>query len=192
MVVGTGTVGMAGGPVVSTTNQTIATTNNANELQTGAQNNTFTPGQQALQGQAANYISNILAGGAVPQNMGLPQSVYDAAFHNFNKYQAPMLAAQHGAGSPAINASMEELNLQLAGLAGQRATGNALDAFSQAANFALKPIGQTNNNNRVASGNETQKTNSVSTTTDVGGLLERIAFASGGGFPSVFGSTGSV
>lgn len=189
MVIGAPSLsGGSAGPVVSTTNTNLDTTNANNELTSN--NSVFTPGQQAVQGQAGNFISNILSGGQVPQSFGMPQSVYDAAFANFNKYQAPMLAAQNGAGSPAINSSMQELQLQLAGMAGKQSMGNALDAFSQAANFAFKPIGSTGT--RAATGTENQTGSGITTTTDVGGLLGGIAFSTGGGFQSIFGNGGGT
>lgn len=174
--------------------QTATTANNALGTSQDNSMNQFTPGQLAVQGQAGNYIANILAGGSVPSNMGLPQAVYDAAFANFNKYQAPMLAAQHGAGSPAINASMQELQLQLAGMAGQQAMNNSLDAFSQAANFAFKPIGNIANKTNLATGNQTEVVHKdeVQTGVDWGGLLGGIfGLLPGGGFslpPNPFGN----
>jgi hypothetical protein len=138
---------------------------------TGSTNqaNVYTPGQQALQQQGANFISSILGGGAVPQQFGLPQVVYDAAFANFNKYQAPMLAAQLGSGSPAINAAMQELQLQLAAQGAKNALPGALDAFKAASNFAFNPIGQTGTSNQLQNTQQQQTSNQV--TADIGGLL---------------------
>lgn len=179
---------------ITNTDQTVATANQSTGTSADLNMNQYTPQQQLMQGQAGSFISNILAGGQVPQSFGLPQSVYDAAFHNFNKYQAPQLAAQHGAGSPAMNASAQELNLQLAGMAGQRSTGNALDAFSQAANFAFKPIGAKAEKVSTAGGTQNEvldkTTNEIGI--DYGGLLGAIfGMLPGGGFslpPNPFGS----
>lgn len=131
----------------------------------------FTDAQRALQGQSLGFISRLLSGGSVPQTFGLPQSVYDAAFYNFNRYQAPILANQFGAGSPMIAGSMNELQLQLAGLAGRTAMSNAINAFDAAAKFAFTPVGnqRTFNENQTGFRNYTRTLSGL--TADIGGLL---------------------
>jgi len=154
---------------VSSQNQ-VGQTNTANSQ---SQLPVFTQGQLGLQGQAGDLMNQILTGNTT--QFGLPQATYDAAFANFNQYQAPQLAAQHGSGSPAIGAAMQNLQLQLAGMAGQNQTQNALNTFNSAAQYAFQPVGQ--NNNAIGSqfqnqvNNGTQNTNTNTLTTDIGGLL---------------------
>ena len=174
------------GPTYTHTNESTDTTGATVGNTAGSSMNQYTAGQQALQGQAGNFMSNILAGGSVPQNFGMPQVVYDAAMANFNQYQAPKLASQFGAGSPAINASMQDLQLQLAGQASTAAMGNALDAFQQASSYAFNPVGQD------TTGTSTTNTTGTSTGTKdavnvyTGGLLGDVGYILGGGFQSIF------
>lgn len=142
-----------------TTNATQQQTQLGQQGQTQSQSqmNVYNPQQQALQGNVLDQANNLLTGN-VSNSFGLPQSVWDAAYYNFNKYQAPQLAAQHGAGSPAISSSMNELNLQLAGLSGQNAMSNALGAFDAAAKYAFNPLGS---NAANVSNQTTQQNNST-------------------------------
>lgn len=157
------------GLLTTTTNTNASQTGTGLESQTqsGTQLPYFTPIQQALQGQAGQMAGG-LATGDISQNFGLPQSVYDAAMFNFNKYQAPQLAAQYGAGSPTINSAMQELQLQLAGQSGQQAMGNYINAYDAAARYAFSPTGNMTSNNQIQTQN-TQANNTgsgLSTSTD--------------------------
>lgn len=118
--------------------------------------NQYTAGQQALQGQVTGMGQNLLNGN-ISSSFGLPQSVYDAEIANFNRFQAPMLAAQHGAGSPAIQAAMESLQLQLAGMGAKNAFQNALGAYDAAGKYAFTPIG--NNQTQIGSNSMNNVTN---------------------------------
>lgn len=147
----------------------------------------FLPQQQQMQNQAANLMSMIMTG-QTPHYFGLPQSVYDSAFYNFNKYQEPQLAAQYGAGSPMINNSMQELQLQLAGLGGQYALPNALNAFRDAGSFAFNPIAmnqqqqQTNASTANTNTNANSSSNSMTNNINTGGLLGSLVNGLSGGF----------
>lgn len=202
-------VGVGGSDSGLPTQTLTDTTQNRTDLQqntnTGTsatqQMNQFTAGQQALQNYLPGFIGNILAGSGVSQNFGLPQSVWDAAHANFDTFQAPKLALQ-GSGSPAIGSAAQQMDLQLAGMSGQQAWGNALNAFSQGAQLAFKPIGQNQQQNSSAfgsqMGNTNQTTNQTSTNIDYGGLLGALAgllpgggYSPGGGFPSGGNGAGS-
>lgn len=163
------------------TNQNQAQTQTSSQAQAGQTNTAnqasqlpvFTQGQENLQGQAGSLMNQILTGDT--SQFGLPQATYDAAFANFNNYQAPQLAAQYGSGSPAIGAAQQNLQLQLAGMAGQQQTSNALGAFNSAAQYAFQPVGQNaasvGAQNQTMLNNGTQNTNTNTTSTDIGGLL---------------------
>lgn len=157
-------------PVVENTQR--QTVQNVGEQQTSQQRNQYTAGQQLLQDQSTAFISNLLSGGSAPASMGLPQSAYDAAFYNLNKYQIPQLSAQFGAGSPAINSAMQELNLNLAALAGQNSMSNSLSAYNLAAEYSLRPVGS---NEQSAGVRQTTEDMQQSTQgIDYGGALEAV------------------
>lgn len=139
------------------------------------QSNQYTAQQQAMQSQGLSGLAGIMAGGSVPSNFGLPQSVYDAAFANFNQYQAPLLAAQNGAGSPAINSAMQNLQLQLAGLAGSNAMSNFNSIYSAGLNYAFQPIGQASAQNTTGTFNQVD--NQTQTGFDYGNFLGGIGGA---------------
>lgn len=128
---------------------------NENVQQTGAEQKTFTPAQQGLQGQSLGFISSLL-GGSLPQAFSsfvFPQEIRDAAFQDFNRYRAPQLAAIHGAGTPVINAALQDLQLRLAAQAAERAQGvvpQAVNAFEAAARFAFTPTGATAQDTRTS------------------------------------------
>lgn len=133
--------------------------------------NQYTAGQQALQGNLAPAANNILTGN-VSQSFGLPQVVYDAAFANWNQYEAPKLAAAYGAGSPAIGASAQNLNLQLSAMGAQNAQQNALGAFQAASNYAFTPIG--NSQNQMSGRQQQENTTQQSMGLDSGATLSAI------------------
>lgn len=182
------------------------TTTDTNRMTNGTQNtdgnssgqamNQYTGQQQGLQGQALGFIQDILAGKSAPSNMGLPQNVWDTAMFNFNKYQAPQWAAQHGAGSPLINSAMQELMLNLSSQSGQMAMDNSIRAFDQAANWAFKPIGTIQNDSQSQTANTFSQMNETvdKTQLDPGSLFSGIANLAGllpsfryNGSTSIFG-----
>lgn len=153
-----------------TENSTVNQLANTKDLQM----NQFTGQQQGLQNQSLGFIGSILSGQSPPPNFGMPQVVYDAAMANFNKYQAPMLAAQHGAGSPVINSAMQELQLQLAGQGAQRSMGNALDAYRMAANYAFAPAGSLKTIDDVFNKTETGEVQRTDNFVNTGEILGRL------------------
>jgi hypothetical protein len=128
----------------STSNSTGQSTGNS------AQQNTYTPGQQQVQGQLGAGYGNLLnstqsaAGGAIPSAFTNNPNLVGAYNTSYNQTVAPQEAFQGGAGSPAI-ASNQALGLQQL-LANQYNTGigqyqNALgqqsSALGNAANYSL-------------------------------------------------------
>lgn len=155
----------------------ITTTGQQQEQSTNMAQSTamdqYTPQQQALQSQGLSGLAGVMAGGSVPANFGLPQSVYDAAFANFNQYQVPQLAAQHGAGSPVINSAAQNLQVQLAGLSGQQAMSNFKGIYDTGLQYAFRPAG-TNSNTTLA--NTFDRTfNQAETGIDYGNYLGGVA-----------------
>jgi hypothetical protein len=161
-------------PVINQTNRTDQGAQAGQ--QAGQQLNVYSPEQQALQGQVLQQGNNLLTGNISP-TFGVPQSVYDAAMFNFNKYQAPQLAAQYGTGSPAINSAMQELQLQLASQSGQKAVSNSISAYQAAADYAFRPQGQT----QQQTNNQTNQSTSGQTNwgLDTGALLNTALNATG-------------
>ena len=144
----------------------------------GSTLNQYTGGQQALQGNLAPAANNILTGN-IAQSFGLPQVVSDAAFANWNQFQAPKLAAAFGAGSPAINASAQDLNLQLAAMGAQNAQQNALGAFQAASNYAFTPIGNIQNQmtGRQQQENTTQQSMGLDSGATLSAILSLLGFS---------------
>lgn len=165
----------AGMPALIARNSTQNQTNNTqyNNNATGSQMGQFTAGQQAMQGQAQDLYSKILSGNV--QNFGLDKATRDAAWYDFQQNQLPLLSAQHGVGSPALNAAAEQLNLRLAGMSGQMAIPQALQTASGLANAGFNPVGYntTNQSNQVQ--NQTQKNTGQDQTMNVGGAINGVA-----------------
>jgi len=117
--------------------------------------------------------SKILSGNV--QNFGLDKATRDAAWYDFQQNQLPLLSAQHGVGSPALNAAAEQLNLRLAGMSGQMAIPQALQTASGLANAGFNPVGYntTNQSNQVQ--NQTQENSGMTNTANVGGAINGVA-----------------
>ena len=124
----------------------------ANTARTGQNLNVYSDAQRAAQNQALSSLGQVLAGGSIPSNFGLPQSAWDAATHNWQKNTAPLLTAQHGSGTPALNSSMEELLLQLAGMSGQQAMSNYQGLANSLGQFAFQPQGNQEQVNEARTG----------------------------------------
>lgn len=161
----------AGYPALQMRNdsQTQQGTTNFTSNQNGAQNPIFTAAQQGMQGQAQNLYSQILSGDV--QNFGLDQATRDAAWFDFQQNQLPLLSAQHGVGSPALNAAAEQLNLRLAGMSGQMAIPNAINAANGLSGVAFNPVGYTTNNTSTQNQVQNQTNEGTSATANVGGVL---------------------
>lgn len=178
-------------PVIDQTQRTEQQQQQTQQNQQQA--NVYTGAQQALQGQALDQGSQIMQGNINP-NMGLPQSVWDAAMFNFNKYNAPLLAAQHGAGSPAINSAMQELNLNLAAQSGQNAVSNSINAMDAAAKYAFTPVGSNamNTGAQQQTGNSTQNSWGMDTGATVQALYDILGLGGGSSGSTFPGATTSA
>ena len=180
--------------VFDTTNSTTqqAATSQQAQANTGTtantQANTYTAGQQGVQGNIASTASNLLSGD-ISQFMPTP-AVTDYANYEFNK-MAPQIAAQYGAGSNQINAQQQALMLGLTAQGQQNAYSNGAAAINAASNFAMTPVGvnQTGQQASTAQGTAAQNQNTTQATqsVDYGGLLDLLGFGlagSGGTFPT--------
>jgi hypothetical protein len=108
------------------------------------QANVYQPWQSGLQQQAGQAASNYLTTGAPPPGVtGAPAQLVQAYMDQFNQQVAPQLAAQYGAGSPAIGSQLalglEQLNASV--------YGTNLNAYQneigQAGTLGFTPVGQT-------------------------------------------------
>jgi hypothetical protein len=103
---------------------------------TSQQQNTFTPGQTALQGQLGGLYSALL-GGNIPSSFTNPAAATTAYNSNFNTQVAPGLASQYGAGSPVIG-SQNALGLaQLQGNLYNTGVQNYTNALTAGSNYGL-------------------------------------------------------
>jgi hypothetical protein len=113
------------------------------QVNTGAQQqlNAYTPGQQGLQGNLGGLYQSLLSGN-IPNSFTNPAAATNAYNTNFQTQVAPQMAAQFGAGSPAI-ASQQALGLaQLQGNLYNTGVQNYMGALGQGSNYALgMPIG---------------------------------------------------
>lgn len=103
---------------------------------TSAQQNTFTPGQQQVQGDLGNLWQSFMQGN-IPSSFTNPAAATNAYQSNFQSQVAPGLAAQYGAGSPVIG-SQQALGLaQLQGNLYNTGVNNFLGAMGGGTNYAL-------------------------------------------------------
>lgn len=156
-------------PQIQDTNAATAQTQNVNTTDTGAQHttsdtnasnagaqsqqNTYTPFQQDLQNEAAKQAGQFLQTGVAP---GMDQNLaaQEAAFkQNFNQTVAPQLAAQFGAGSPAIASAESQGLVNLTANAFQNQGSNFNNALGTAGNLAFTATGQNAQNKSNAATN---------------------------------------
>jgi len=135
------------------------TTSNANATGQQASQNVYQPWQTALQAQAGGAASNYLTTGQAPSGVtGAPPQLVSAFTDQFNQNVAPQLAAQYGAGSPAI-ASQLALGLEQLNANTYSTNLNAYqNTLSQAGNLGFNAVGQT--------GTSGQQQNSTSNTNE--------------------------
>jgi hypothetical protein len=165
-----------GGQTMNTTG-TATTTQSSNANQQGSQTNTYLPWQQQLQGQVGQAQENMLSGN-VPTSFTNPQATTQAYMDNFNQYVAPELAAQYGAGSPAIGATLSSGLTNLAATNYEQGISNYGNAINSAAGTALTPTGQTSAGTQATQGTGT--TTSTQEMTDLINMLDQTS-ASGAG-----------
>lgn len=140
--------------------------------------NQYNPGQLAMQDYTNQYGMNLL-NGQVPQGAGLSDASRQKAWLDWNSQVAPRLAAQNGAGSPAIGSSASQLALGLAAKDSEMGFANSLGAYQAAGNFAYKPIGS--NQSTAQNQLSNQASNQTSTTQDFGALISSLLAGAGGG-----------
>jgi hypothetical protein len=140
----------------SSTNQTTvggganSTTSTGSSTGTGAVNSqqVYNPWQQQEQQEAGQAASSFLQTGNLPGTLGAPPAETQAYVNNFNQNVAPQLAAQYGAGSPAI-ASQEALGLsQLAGSEYSQGISALSGAVQNAASIGFNAVGQNQEQNQ--------------------------------------------
>jgi hypothetical protein len=170
-----GTGYITNGTTTQTGGNNVTAVSNANTTQnsqgTGQsqQSNTYLPWQQQLQGQLGQAEGNLLSGN-VPSSYTNPQAATSAYMNNFNQYVAPELAAQYGAGSPAIGASLNSGLTNLAAQTYQQGFSNYGNAVSAAATPALTAVGATGNQSQQQSG--TSDTTQTENVTDLINMIE--------------------
>lgn len=161
-------------PQVQDTNALTGQTQNVNSNTTGsqisntqqqgtqngqaAQQNTYQPFQQALQGETAQSLGKYIQSGDLPSDWSMPSVLSQAYNQNFNQSVAPGLAAQYGAGSPAIASAQAQGLVNLEAQSYQNQQQNYQSALGQAGNIAFTPTGTTAQNQSANQG--TSKTNS--------------------------------
>lgn len=112
------------------------------------QQSQFTPQQQAAQSQALSGLSGFVSGQSqVPAYMTAPPQVFQAYNDAFQKFVAPGIAAQYGAGSPQIGAQQSFGNEQLASNLYQQGVQNWLAGQAQLGNLAYTAVGQNQQQN---------------------------------------------
>lgn len=104
--------------------------------------NTYDPASLALRNQGAGSLAEIMATGQLPGNFGISKQAFDALNSAFERNIAPGMAAQFGAGSPAIASQEALMNEQLAATLGQQQWQNYQGIFNDVSNFAFTPTGQ--------------------------------------------------
>jgi hypothetical protein len=119
----------------------------------------YSPQQQAAQGTTGTAITNYLNTGILPGNFG-NDAQQDAAYNSaYQQYVAPQLAAQYGAGSPAIGAQeaqgLQQLNANLY----STQLGAFNNATNQAMSYGFTPTGTTNTGTESANQSGTQASN---------------------------------
>lgn len=110
---------------------------------TGQNRAFFSPEQLAAQSGYFNNLGGFISGTQqVPAYMTAPPQVFQAYNDAFNKFVAPGIAAQYGAGSPQIGAQQSFGNEQLAAQLYQSGITNWMDALGLQGNAAFNPQGQ--------------------------------------------------
>lgn len=124
-------------------NQSSSGSTTAQGAGTTQQANTYLPWQGPLQEQVGQAAGNFLQTGSLPGTFGAPPGVSQAFTNDFNRFVAPKMAANLGAGSAAIPSALalglEQLNAKLY----QQQSGAFGGALASAGNLAFNPVGNT-------------------------------------------------
>lgn len=146
----------------NTDNTTSAGKNTATTTGAGAatgeqaQQNTYSPFQQQLQGEAANQAGQYLATGVAPGTQASLDAQTAAYEQNFKQNVEPQLAAQYGAGSPAIAAEESQGLVNLTSNVFQNQGSQFNAALGTAGNLAYNATGSTGQT--AAANNNTSNT----------------------------------
>lgn len=158
--------------LLPTTDTTQSTTNTINQQQQQGQNlNVYSPQQSAAQSASLGMLGGVLSGQqSIPQSLGLPQSVRDMSWWDFNNNQAPVINAQLGPGSVAAqNSARQELQMRLNALSAQNAASNFSNLMGQNIDAAFRPLGY--NTNQTGMTNQVSQTNQTETSSNPGGAI---------------------
>lgn len=148
-----------------------------NAATNGQQMNVYGDAQKQLQNNLPGVLSSFLQSGNLPGSFGVPQQVVDAYQQNFDRFIAPKLATQYGAGSPTMG-SQNTLGLQqlLANLY-QTQSGNFNNVLNTASGVAFNPLGsqqaqtQTTNTNQFGTSNTADRNAWQSNNTALGAMV---------------------
>lgn len=151
-------------------NQNTTSTGAANASGTSAQQNTYQPWQTGLQAQAGQAAGNFLQTGNLPGTFGAPPQVTQAYIDNFNRSVAPQLAAQYGAGSPAIGSQLALGLEQLQAQVYQNQSANFSNALNTAGGLGFQAIGQTGQQQQAQTQNQQSNSNWQATENTVANL----------------------
>jgi hypothetical protein len=153
-------------------------TNAGNQVQT----NQYSGAQQGLQDQLAQQASDVMSSGQIGgQWLNPTQAQSDWANLQWQQHVAPMLAAQHGADSPALASSLSQMLLGLSAQGAQQGLGAYTAAANQAQNIAFTPMGSSQVNNQSQNSNTSQNTNTAGYSANldagkaVGGIMDLVA-----------------
>lgn len=144
----------------ATNSTTVANTTGSGSSQAAAAN-TYSPQQQAAQNAALQAGTNYLQTGNLPGTFGAPPQVTQAYVDNWKQNVAPQLAAQYGAGSPALGSSLALGLEQLQAQVYQNQSANFSGALGQVSNAAFNALGQTQNSQQQQQENGTTNTRSM-------------------------------
>lgn len=136
------------------------TSSTGNTASQGNTANTYSPFQQELQQEAAGQAGQFLATGIAPgvqQELDAQKAAY---MQNFNESVAPQLAAQYGAGSPAIGSQLAQGLVSLTSDVYQNQAGQFNSALGTAGNLAYNATGASSNTNQQQAANTASKTSS--------------------------------
>lgn len=169
----------------SSQQQNQSGTSVGNTVQDQLNNNIYDPVSLALRGQGAEALQQILATGQLPGNFGMSKQAFDALNSAFERNIAPGMAAQFGAGSPAIASQEALMNEQLAAQLSQQQWANFSNIFDEVANFAYTPTGQQSTSNVNSNTSQEQTTDTTGTwqtnNTMAGALASSLLTAMGKG-----------
>jgi fucose permease len=105
----------------------------------------------------------------------MSQQAIQQAMQNYNQFVTPQLAAQNGAGSPALASGAAQYLGNLQAQSSQNAITNYLQGTNTLGNFAYNALGNTLMSNNTA--NQTQGLNQIGANVNSGGSLASILSA---------------